>query len=86
VFEMFIQPLAQPCLDGWGQAQNQANKAERFKYLKITLGIDNHMCSVCTQPFKGNRLGRFVGKLTRPAYWKRDDTDSVSWGCPRTGL
>ena len=26
VFEVFGHPLTQPCLNGWGQAQNQVNK------------------------------------------------------------
>ena len=62
MFEVFIQPLTQPCLDGWGQAQNQVNKAERFKDLTIPPGIDNHMRALRTQLFKGNRLAGFVGK------------------------
>ena len=62
VLEVVIQPLTQPCWDRWGQSQNQVNKAERFKNLKITAGIDNHMRALGAQLFKSNRLTCLVGE------------------------
>ena len=63
MFEMPIQPLTQPCLHRWWQAQNQADKGQHLEYLKVPTGIDNHMRALGTQLFKRNRLARFVGKV-----------------------
>ena len=48
VFEMFIQPLTQPGLNWGWQAQNQADKGQRLKDLKVPTGIDNHMRALGT--------------------------------------